>query len=157
NPNTAIQLQTGYITGDKAIMITGCLASSVAIALEKLAQRYKVLNMVGCSGANETAGSDCQKYAFRSQPSAYMSAKALTPVRGKGIGKNKKAIYLVPDYAYGHPFYLTTTATTEKQLGWKSLGSQVYPFGKVSDYSSYLLNIANSGADVFVNVAFGGE
>jgi branched-chain amino acid transport system substrate-binding protein len=157
NPNTAVQLQTGYITQDKAIMITGCLASNVAIALEKLAQRYRVLNMVGCSGANETTGVDCQKYAFRSQPSAYMAAKALVPVLGKEIGRNKKAIYLVPDYAYGHSVEHSTGEFTEKELGWKSLGSQVYPFGKVSDYSSYLLNIANSGADVFVNVAFGGE
>ena len=157
NPNVAVQLQTEYITQDKAIMITGCLASSEAIALEKLAQRYKVLNMVGCSGANETTGVDCQKYAFRSQPSAYMAARALAPVLGKVIGKNKKAIYLVPDYAYGHSVEQSTGEFTEKLLGWKSLGSQVYPFGKTSDYSTYLLNIANSGADVFVNVAFGGE
>jgi branched-chain amino acid transport system substrate-binding protein len=156
-PNPAIQAQTTFITQDKAIMITGSLSSAVAIALEKLAQRYQVLNMVGCSGANETTGVDCQKFAFRSQPSAYMSAKALAPVLGKEIGRNKKAIYLVPDYAYGHSVEQSTGQFTEKELGWKSLGSQVYPFGKVSDYSSYLLNIANSGADVFVNVAFGGE
>ncbi|HEY3917071.1 MAG TPA: ABC transporter substrate-binding protein [Stellaceae bacterium] len=155
-PNPAIQAQTDYITQDKAIMITGALNSAVAIAIEKLAQRYKVLNMVGCSGANETTGVDCQKFAFRSQPSAYMAAKALTPVLGKVIGRNKKAIYLVPDYAYGHSVEHSTGEFTEQELGWKSLGSQVCPLG-TKDYSSYLLNIANSGADVFVNVAFGAD
>jgi branched-chain amino acid transport system substrate-binding protein len=155
-PNPAVQGQTQFITQDKAIMITGCLNSAVAIALEKLAQRYKVVNMVGCSGANETTGVDCQRFGFRSQPSAYMAAKALAPVLGKEIGRNKKAIYLVPDYAYGHSVEHSTGEFTEKELGWKSLGSQVCPLG-TTDYSSYLLNIANSGADVFVNVAFGAD
>jgi branched-chain amino acid transport system substrate-binding protein len=155
-PNPAVQAQTQFITQDKAIMITGCVSSAEAIALEKLAQRYKVVNMVGCSGANETTGVDCQRYAFRSQPSAYMAAKALAPVLGKQIGRNKKAIYLVPDYAYGHSVEHSTGEFTEKELGWKSLGSQVCPLG-TTDYSSYLLNIANSGADVFVNVCFGAD
>ena len=155
-PNPAIQAQTGFITQDKAIMVTGSLNSAVAIAIEKLATRYRVLNMVGCSGANETTGVDCQKYGFRSQPSAYMAAKALAPVLGKEIGRNKKSIYLVPDYAYGHSVEHSTGEFTEKELGWHSLGSQVCPLG-TKDYSSYLLNIANSGADVFVNVCFGAD
>ncbi|HXP30768.1 MAG TPA: substrate-binding protein [Stellaceae bacterium] len=155
-PNPAVQAATGFITQDKAMMITGCVSSAEAIALEKLAQRYKVINMVGCSGANETTGVDCQRYGFRSQPSAYMSAKALAPVLGKELGRDKKSIYLVPDYAYGHSVEHSTGEFTEKELGWKSLGSQVCPLG-TTDYSSYLLNIANSGADVFVNVAFGAD
>ncbi len=137
-------------------MITGCVSSAVAIALEKLAQRMKVVNMVGCSGANETTGADCQRYGFRSQPSAYMGARALAPVLGKELGKNCKAVYLVPDYAYGHSVEHSTKEFTEKLLGWKSVGSQVCPLG-TADYSSFLLNIANSGADVFVNVAFGAD
>jgi ABC-type branched-subunit amino acid transport system substrate-binding protein len=155
-PNPAVQAQTGFITQNKAIMITGCVSSAEAIALEKLAQRYKVVNMVGCSGANETTGKDCQRYAFRSQPSANMAARALAPVLGKELGKNLKAVYLVPDYAYGHSVEQSTGEFTAQQLGWKSLGSQVCPLG-TTDYSSYLLNIANSGADVFVNVAFGAD
>ena len=155
-PNPAIQVQTTFISQDKAIMITGCVSSAVAIALEKLAQRYKVVNMVGCSGANETTGVDCQRYGFRSQPSAYMGAKALAPVVGKALGKKLKAVYLVPDYAYGHSVQHSTTQFTEQELGWKTVGAQVCPLG-TTDYSSYLLNIANSGADVFVNVAFGAD
>jgi ABC-type branched-subunit amino acid transport system substrate-binding protein len=154
-PNQAIQAQTNFIRQNKAIMFGGGMSSATAIALEKLAQRDKVLNMVGCSGANETTGKDCQRYAFRSQPSAYMAAAALAPVLAKQLGKNRKAVYLVPDYAYGHSVYDSTSKFTEK-LGWKTVGQQVCPVG-TGDYSSYLLNIANSGADVFVNVAFGND
>jgi ABC-type branched-subunit amino acid transport system substrate-binding protein len=44
---------------------------------------------------------------------------------------------------------------TEK-AGWKTVNEQLAPLG-TTDFSSYLLNIANSGADVFVNVAFGAD
>jgi len=154
-PDPAVQAATNFITNNKAIMISGSVSSSEAIALEKVAQRFKVLNMVGCSGANETTGKDCQRYAFRSQPSAYMAAKALAPVLAKELGRTRKAVYLVPDYAYGHSVHQSTSQFT-KEIGWTEVGAQICPLG-TSDYSSYLLNIANSGADVFVNVAFGAD
>jgi ABC-type branched-subunit amino acid transport system substrate-binding protein len=154
-PDPAVQAATNFITNNKAIMIAGSVSSAEAIALEKVAQRFKVLNMVGCSGANETTGKDCQRYAFRSQPSAYMAAKALAPVLAKELGKGRKAVYLVPDYAYGHSVHQSTAQFT-KEIGWTEVGAQICPVG-TADYSSYLLNIANSGADVFVNVAFGAD
>jgi branched-chain amino acid transport system substrate-binding protein len=154
-PDPAVQAATNFITNNKAIMISGSVSSAEAIALEKVAQRFKVLNMVGCSGANETTGKDCQRYAFRSQPSAFMAAKALAPVLAKELGTKRKAVYLVPDYAYGHSVHQSTSEFT-KAIGWTEVGAQICPVG-TADYSSYLLNIANSGADVFVNVAFGAD
>ena len=154
-PNVAVQAQTQYIQGDKAIMITGCVSSATAIALEELAQREKVLNMVGASGSNDTTGKNCQRYGFRSQPSAYMACKALAPVLAKNLGKNIKAAYLVPDYTYGHSVF-DSFAEFSKQHGWTVSSKQVVPLG-TTDFSSALLNIANSGAQVFVNVAFGAD
>jgi branched-chain amino acid transport system substrate-binding protein len=156
HPNPAVQAQTTFITQNKAIMITGSLSSAVAIALEKLAQREKVLNMVGCSGANETTGADCVRYAFRNQPSAYMADLALAPTLGKYLGKNLKAAYLVPDYVYGHSVFDTLSAIMDKHYGWKVATQQVAPLG-TTNFSSYLLNIANSGAEVFVNITFGAD
>jgi branched-chain amino acid transport system substrate-binding protein len=155
-PNPAVQAQTTFISQNKAIMITGSLSSAVAIAIEKLAQRNKVLNMVGCSGANETTGADCVRYAFRNQPSAYMADLALAPVLGKHLGKNLKAAYLVPDYVYGHSVFDTLSDFMDKKYGWKMATQQVAPLG-TTNFSSYLLNIANSGADVFVNITFGAD
>lgn len=154
-PNVAVQAQTGFIQNDKAIMITGCVSSATAIALEELAQREKVLNMVGLSGSNDTTGKNCQRYGFRSQPSAYMACKALGPVVAKHLGHGKKAAYLVPDYSYGHSVFDSFTESV-KQYGWTVASQQVVPLG-TSDFSSALLNIANSGADMFVNIAFGAD
>ena len=154
-PNVAVQAQTGFIQNDKAIMITGSVSSATAIALEELAQRDKVLNMVGASGSNDTTGKDCQRYGFRSQPSAYMACKALAPVVAKALGNGLKAAYLVPDYTYGHSVF-DSFSTFAKQHGWSVATRQLVPLG-TNDYSSALLNIANSGAQVFVNVAFAAD
>ena len=154
-PNVAVQAQTGFIQNDKAIMITGGVSSATAVALEELAQRDKVLNMVGASGSNDTTGKDCQRYGFRSQPSAYMACKALAPVVAKALGKDLKAAYLVPDYTYGHSVF-DSFSTFAKQHGWSVVTQQIVPLG-TNDFSSAMLNIANSGAQVFVNVAFGAD
>src|SRR5580658_5499942 len=87
NPNTAVQHATEFITQNKAIMITGGVASSEVIAMGLLAQQKKVLFMTGASGSNDTTGSSCQRYMFRSQCDAYMVAKAIAPILVKNLGK----------------------------------------------------------------------
>ena len=154
-PNPAIQAATRFIHNNKAIMLTGAVSSAVAIALEKLGQRDKVIFMVGNSGSNDTTGKDCQRYGFRSQNSAYMAAKALVPVLAKQLGKGKKVAYLTPDYTYGHSVFDFMKEFASKE-GWTVATNQLAPLG-TTDFSSYLLNIANSGADVFVNIAFGAD
>ena len=155
NPNTAVQHATEFITQNKAIMITGGVASSEVIAMGKVAQQQKVLFMTGASGSNDTTGKDCQRYMFRSQCDAYMVAKAIAPILGKALGTKRKAVYLTPDYSYGHSLTASMREFTEK-LGWTTVADVVAPFPS-SDYSSYLTNIAASGADTFVNIEFGND
>jgi len=154
-PDTAVQAATRFIRDNKAIVLTGGVASNESIAMQKLGQREHVIFMVGNSGSNDTTGKDCQRYGFRAQPSAYMAAKALAPVLAKQLGAKRKAAYLVPDYTYGTSVYNSMKEFTEKE-GWTTVTEQLCPLG-TTDFSSYLLNIANSGADVFVNVAFGAD
>ena len=152
-PNTAAQAAARFINQNSAIMLCGGISSAVSIELEELGQRDNVVVMIGNSGSNDTTGKDCQRYGFRSQPSAYMAAKALAPALAKHLGKDLKAAYLVPDYTYGHSVYKSMKEFTEAE-GWKSVSEQLVPLG-TKDFSPTLLNIANSGADVFVNIAFG--
>ena len=152
-PNVAVQAATQYIQKEKAITLHGSVSSAEAIALEEYATREKVLYMVGLSGSNDVTGKNCQRYGFRSQQNAYMGAKALAPVVAKALGKNLKTAYLVPDYTYGQSVYNSFTEFS-KQQGWKEVAKELVPLG-TADYSSALLNIANSGADVFINIAFG--
>ncbi|MBV8071999.1 MAG: ABC transporter substrate-binding protein, partial [Acidobacteriaceae bacterium] len=73
----------------------------------------------------------------------------------KHFGQNKKIAFLTPDYTYGH----TVRASMQEHLskgGWTVATNQVCPLG-APDYSSYLLNIANSGADIFISITWGND
>jgi ABC-type branched-subunit amino acid transport system substrate-binding protein len=153
-PNTAVQEQSRFISENKAVLITGATSSAVAVALNKLAQREKVLYVTGISGSNDTTGKDCVRYGFRQCFYGQTAAAALGPVLIKALGHDKKAAYLTPDYTYGHTVQQSMQDYLGKNGGWTMVTNQVAPLG-APDYSSYLLNIANSGADVLLNVNWG--
>jgi ABC-type branched-subunit amino acid transport system substrate-binding protein len=136
-------------------VISGSTSSAVAIALQTVCDRERTIYLPAISGSNETTGVDCQRYGFRLCYFAYPACKAIAPVLAKSLGKDRKAIYLVPDYTYGHTTYDSMVEFTEKQ-GWKTVGQQVHPLG-AKDYSSFLINIANSGADTLVVIAYGAD
>ena len=73
-PNAAVQAQTRFITQDKAMMICGSVSSAVAVALNKLAERSKVIYLPGITGSNDTTGKDCSRYSFRQCFYAYTAA-----------------------------------------------------------------------------------
>lgn len=154
-PNTAVQAATRFIHENKAMMVTGSVSSAVAIALEKVCDREKTIYLATISGSNETTGVDCQRYGFRLCYYAYSASKAIAPVLAKSLGKNRKAAYLVPDYTYGHTTHDSMVEFTGKE-GWTEVGQQVHPLG-AKDYSSYLINIANSGADTLVVIDYGAD
>lgn len=154
-PNTAVQAATRFIHDDKAMAVAGSTSSAVAIALEKVCNREHTPYFTAISGSNETTGVDCQRYGFRLCYFGYMACKAIAPVVAKELGKDRKAAYLTPDYTYGHTTTESMTEFTEKE-GWKTVTNQVHPLG-AKDYSSYLINIANTDADVLVVVAYGAD
>jgi ABC-type branched-subunit amino acid transport system substrate-binding protein len=152
-PNTAVQAQSKFISDNKIVAMTGSTSSAVAVALNKLAQQQHVLYLVAISGSNDTTGKDCVRYSFRQCFYGQTAAAAIGPVLVKAYGKDKKAAYLTPDYTYGH----TVQKSMEdflKTAGWTTVTNQVMPLG-MPDYSSYLLNIANSGADYLLNINWG--
>ncbi|RIK98267.1 MAG: branched-chain amino acid ABC transporter substrate-binding protein [Burkholderiales bacterium] len=153
-PNQAVQAQQTFINQKKVILMTGSTSSAVAVALNKFAQREKILYMPGISGSNDTTGKDCVRYGFRQGYFGEMAANAIGPILLKQFGKNRKMAFMTPDYTYGH----TTTESTERFLrdkgGWQTVTNQVSPLG-TQDFSQYLTNIANSGAEFLMNVNWG--
>ncbi len=153
-PNDAVQAQQRFITENKAIMITGGTSSAVAVALNKLAQREKVLFVCGISGSNDTTGKDCVRYGVRQCFYGETAANAIGPALLKAYGKNKKAAFMTPDYTYGHTVTKSVNDYLTKNGGWQMVTNQVSPLG-APDFSSYLTNIANSGAEFLINVNWG--
>jgi ABC-type branched-subunit amino acid transport system substrate-binding protein len=153
-PNEAVQEQQRFINENKVIAMFGATSSAVAVALNKFAQREKVLYLVGVSGSNDTTGKDCARYSFRQCFYGETAANAIGPVLVKAYGKNKKAAFMTPDYTYGHTVTKSVNDYLSKNGGWTMVTNQVSPLG-TSDFSQYLTNIANSGAEVIVNVNWG--
>jgi branched-chain amino acid transport system substrate-binding protein len=153
-PNDAVQAQQRFITENKAIMITGGTSSAVAVALNKLAEREKVLFVCGISGSNDTTGKDCVRYGVRQNFYGETAANAIGPALLKAYGKNKKAAFMTPDYTYGHTVTKSVNDYLSTNGGWQMVTNQVSPLG-APDFSSYLTNIANSGAEFLINVNWG--
>lgn len=153
-PNQAVQEQQTFVSENKIVAMFGATSSAVAVALNKLAQREKILYLVGISGSNDTTGKDCSRYSFRQCFYGETAANAIGPAIVKAYGKGKKTAFMTPDYTYGH----TTTKSVNDYLtangGWTQVTDQVSPLG-TQDFSQYLTNISNSGAEVIVNVNFG--
>ena len=113
-----------------------------------------MLYVTGISGSNDTTGKDCVRYGFRQNFYGETAANAIGPVLVKAYGKDKKAAFMTPDYTYGHTVTKSVNDYLTKNGGWTQVTNQVSPLG-TQDFSQYLTNIANSGADVIVNVNWG--
>ena len=153
-PNDAVQAQQRSINDNKIVLMTGSTSSAVAVALNKFAQREHILYVTGISGSNDTTGKDCVRYGFRQNFYGETAANAIGPVLVKTYGKGKKAAFMTPDYTYGHTVTKSVNDYLTKNGGWTMVTNQVSPLG-TSDFSQYLTNIANSGAEVIVNVNWG--
>src|SRR3569833_1278293 len=137
-PNDAVQAQQRFINDNKIVAMTGATSSAVAVALNKFAQREKVLYLVAISGSNDTTGKDCVRYGFRQCFYGQTAAAAIGPIVVKTFGKNKKAAYLTPDYTYGHTVTKSMSDYLNGKAGWTTVTDQVAPLG-APDYSTYLL------------------
>jgi branched-chain amino acid transport system substrate-binding protein len=153
-PNEAVEEQQRFINDNKIIAMAGATSSAVAVALNKFAEREKVLYLVGVSGSNDTTGKDCTRYSFRQCFYGQTAAAALGPVLIKQFGKDRKAAFMTPDYTYGHTVTKSMNDYLAANGGWKMVTNQVSPLG-TQDFSQYLTNIANSGAEFIVNVNWG--
>ena len=153
-PNNAVQEQQTFINDNKIVAMTGSTSSAVAVALNKFAEREKILYLVAISGSNDTTGKDCVRYSFRQCFYGETAANAIGPVLLKTFGKDKKAAFMTPDYTYGHTVTKSVNDYLTKNGGWTMVTNQVSPLG-TSDFSQYLTNIANSGAEFIINVNWG--
>jgi branched-chain amino acid transport system substrate-binding protein len=154
NPNQAVQAQQRFITDNKIIAMTGSTSSAVAVALNKFAEREKVLYLVAISGSNDTTGKDCVRYSFRQCFYGETAANAIGPKIIQQFGKNRKVAFMTPDYTYGHTVTKSMNDYLSQNGGWQMVTNQVSPLG-TQDFSQYLTNIAHSGAEFIANVNWG--
>lgn len=138
------------ISRDNVMMISGGSSSAVAIAVQGLCQKEKVMFMACLTHSNDTTGKDCARYGFREMFNAYMTGQALAPVVTKEYGKDLKFYQLYADYSWGKTQQASMKKFFEEE-GWSQVKSVATPLG-TKDFSSYLSEASNSGADaLFLN------
>lgn len=145
----AVKQATRLIQRDNAIMVSGGSSSAVAIAVQELCQREKVMFMACLTHSNDTTGKNCARYGFREMFNAYMSGQALAPVVKEAYGSNLKFYQLYADYSWGQTQQASMKKFLTEVAGWEQVKSVPTPLG-TKDYSSYLSEAQNSGADVLV-------
>nr|WP_267624482.1 substrate-binding protein [Halobium salinum] len=146
--DTARQSAQRMIQRDNVIMITGGSSSATAIAMQELCQQEKVMFMCCLTHSNDTTGKNCVRYSFREMFNAYMTGQALAPVVTEEYGGDNEFYQLYADYSWGQTQQSSMQMFLE-EAGWSQVESVPTPLG-TSDYSSYLSEAANSGADVIV-------
>jgi len=154
-PNDAVQEQQTFINNNKIIAMTGSTSSASAVALNKFAEREKILYLWWrFSGSNDTTGKDCARYSFRQCFYGETAANAIGPVLVKAFGKNRKAAFMTPDYTYGHTVTKSVNDYLSKNAGWTMVTNQISPLAPKTS-ASISTNIANSGAEFIINVNWG--
>jgi ABC-type branched-subunit amino acid transport system substrate-binding protein len=155
DPATAEESATQLIRNDDAIMVTGGVSSSVAIAVQKLCQQEKVQFMSCLTHSNATQGADCVRYGQREMMNAFMSAKALSPVLAEEFGSDNNFYIQYADYTWGSSNNESFTRFLEEE-GWSKIKSVATPLG-TSDFSSYMNNVPREETDVLVLIHFGAD
>ncbi|SDZ85921.1 ABC-type branched-chain amino acid transport system, substrate-binding protein [Haloplanus vescus] len=147
--DTARQSASRMIQRDDVIMVTGGSSSAVAISVQELCQREKVMFMACLTHSNDTTGKNCVRYGFREVFNAYMTGQALAPVVRDEYGEDLEFYQLYADYSWGQTQQASMNKFLTETAGWEQVDSVATPLG-TSDYSSYLSQASNSGADVLV-------
>ena len=140
------------IEKDGVIMFSGGSSSSVAIAVQSLAQEMGIVFMCGLTHSNDTTGKDKRRYGFRHFFNTHMSGAALGPVLEQ-MGNDRRAYHLTTDYTWGWSQEGSIIDVSEA-LGWETVNTALTPFG-AGDFSQYITPVLNSGADVLILNQYG--
>ncbi|RAI60326.1 ABC transporter substrate-binding protein [Roseicella frigidaeris] len=136
---------------EKVDIITGLGNSAVALAVQTLSKEKQRIVIPMSAGTTDLTGKECGPWTAHWVYDNYSAAKG--PVTALVRGGKTKWFFVTSDYAFGHSLEANASAIL-KGLGGEVLGSVRAPLGE-SDYSSYLVRAAASGAQA-VGICAGG-
>ncbi|MBI4912581.1 MAG: ABC transporter substrate-binding protein [Acidobacteria bacterium] len=129
---------------EKVDMITGLLNTGCALAVQKLGGDKKRVVMVTGAASTDLTNSACTPYSVHYVYDTYALGKVTGQAVVQGGGKNW--FFITADYAFGQSLEANTTKFVVKGGG-KAVGSVRHPLS-TADFSSYLLQAQNSGAQI---------
>ena len=126
-------------------MITDLPSSGMALAVIEVGREKHRLVLVTSAGSSEITGKACSPYSAHWTWDTYAMAHSTgTAITRQADGK--KWFFLTADYVFGKSLQADATSAIQA-AGGTVLGSVLHPFG-TTDFSSYLLQVQGSGAQV---------
>ena len=148
---------------DDVKMITGLGNSSVALAVQKVAEEKKRNNVVVTAASTDITGKACTPYSVHWAYDTYALAQTIGNAVVKSGGDSW--FFLTADYAFGHALERDVAELVKKNNG-KVLGQVRHPLN-TQDFSSFLLQaqsskakiigLANAGGDTINSIKQAGE
>lgn len=143
-PGVASAKARQWIQEDHVDMITDLTDSAVGLAVQKVAAEDKIITINTGAGTAQLTGKDCTPYGIHYGYDTHaLAVGTAEPIVEAG---GKKWFFITVNYAFGHSLQRQATAVVDAHGG-TVVGSVDHPLG-TNDFSSYLLQAKNSGADV---------
>lgn len=146
NPDVAARRARRLIEADKVKFMMGAVSSSVAAAVGAVAEEKKVLYINTNGNSDQLSGEYARHYVFTAAPNMAILVRGGAKYVAENLGK--KWFFITHDYSWGWSGTKWARASM-KELGCSEVGEIKVPMG-TRDFSSQLLQIRNSGADVVV-------
>ncbi len=153
-PDVAVGIAREWFDRGGVDAIVDVNNSAIAFAVTDLAQQRDTVQLNTGAFSADIAGSRCSPNQIHWGSDSWQIAKTMATAMSAS-GKNKWFI-LTADYAFGTAM-LRDLSGFVPRVGGTVAGAVKYPFPGTTDFSSYLLQAQNSGADVLALANAGGD
>ena len=146
NPDVAARRARRLVEVDGVKFLMGGVSTSTALSVGAVAEEKKVLFIATNQNGDQVTGESARHYVFRTPPDMAILVRAGAQYVADNLGK--KWFFLTHDYSWGQSGTKWARNMLGK-VGAKEIGEIKVPMGN-RDFSSQLLTIRNSGAEVLV-------
>jgi branched-chain amino acid transport system substrate-binding protein len=144
-PDLAVSIARQWFDRDGVDMLLDVPTSSVALALQSVAQEKNKVYVNSGAASSALTGASCSPNFIHWTYDTYMLARSTGGAMVKAGGDTW--YFMTADYAFGKQLQSDTSALVTA-AGGKVLGSTLYPFPGTTDFSSFLVQAQASGAKV---------
>ncbi len=156
NSEDAIQGATQAVEEDGAQFLTGCISSSVALAVNDFALDEEVIYTPGAADVSIT-GQNCNRYVFRFETNTAQIAEIMAQWTAENLGD--QIMYSIADYAYGESVKEEFETRMQAQSDDYADVLTVEPGQTAQDFEAFITQLLGEAenADALVVGATGGH
>ncbi|MCS6843940.1 MAG: substrate-binding domain-containing protein [Caldilineales bacterium] len=140
------------IERDKVNLLVGTVSSGSTATLQEIAKESKVPLIVAPAAANDITGANFNEYTFRVSRNNYQDFINLCQYL---TTKYKKFIQIAPDYSFGYGGAAAARDACTK-FGGEFVADDIFAPLTTTDFTPYMEQIANSGAEAWIVTWAGG-